>query len=69
MQHSVKQIAKMYHSNSEKREDKKRFQYLDFINFAKTNIRKYSLVENGEDFLVSTWYSGDLINDYIKTIK
>ena len=69
MQHSVKEIAKRYHSISEKREDKKRFQYLDFLEFAKNNTKKYSLIENGEDFLVSTWYSNDLIDDYIKTIK
>jgi hypothetical protein len=68
MQHSIKFIAEQYSEISEKRQDKKRFISQDFINFAKDNKEKYSLIESGEDLLVSTWYSDDLINDYRKTL-
>jgi hypothetical protein len=68
MQHSVKGIGKMYSELSEKRKDKKLFKFDDFVSFAKENKKKYSLIEHGEDLLVSTWYSGDLINDYQKTL-
>jgi len=69
MQHSVTEIGNRYSEISEKRKDKKLFKKDDFIQFAKDNKEKYSLIENGDDFIVSTWYSGDLIDDYRKTIK
>lgn len=50
------------------RKDKKLFKMEDFVNFAKENARKYSLIEHGDDLLVSTWHSDDLINDYRKTL-
>ncbi len=68
MQHSVKEIAKRYSEISTNRNDKKLFKFDDFINFAKENKKKYSLIENDDDFLVSTWYSNDLIEDYILTL-
>ena len=68
MQHSVKEIAKRYSEISEMRKDKKLFKMEDFVNFAKENARKYSLIEHGDDLLVSTWHSDDLINDYRKTL-
>ena len=68
MQHSVKEIAKRYSEISEMRKDKKLFKMEGFVNFAKENVRKYSLIEHGDDLLVSTWYSDDLINDYRKTL-
>ena len=68
MQHSVKEIGKRYSEISNKRKDKKLFKFEDFINFAKENKRKYSLIENGDDLLVSTWYSNDLIDDYRNTL-
>ena len=68
MQHSVKEIAKRYSEISTKRKDKKLFKFNDFINFAKENKKKYSLIENDDDFLVSTWYSDDLIEDYRRTL-
>lgn len=68
MQHSVKEIAKRYSEISAKRNDKKLFKFDDFINFAKENKKKYSLIENDGDFLVSTWYSDDLIEDYRRTL-
>ena len=68
MQHSVKEIAKRYSEISEMRKDKKLFKMEGFFNFAKENVRKYSLIEHGDDLLVSTWYSDDLINDYRKTL-
>jgi hypothetical protein len=68
MQHSVKEIAKMYSDLSERRKDKKRFIESEFIDFARQNHKKYSIVDNGDDMLVSTWYSNDLIEDYRKTI-
>ena len=66
MQHSVKEIAKKYADISEYRQDKKQFVESDFIQFANENKTKYSLIENGDDLLVSTWYSDNLINDYKK---
>ena len=68
MQHSVKEIAKRYSEISEMRKDKKPFKMEGFVNFAKENVRKYSLIENGDDLLVSTWYSDELVNDYRKTL-
>ena len=68
MKHSVKEIGKRYSEISMKRKDKKLFKFDDFINFACENKKKYSLIENGEDLLVSTWYSNDLIEDYRKTL-
>lgn len=69
MQHSVNEIAKSYSEISNKRKDPKRFVEADFIDFAKNNKSKYSLIENGNDLLVSTWHSDSLINDYKQIIK
>jgi hypothetical protein len=68
MQHSVREIAKRYSELSDLRKDKKRFVESNFIQFAKDNQRKYTLIENGDDLMVSTWYSNDLIEDYQKTL-
>lgn len=68
MQHSVKEIANRYSHISDMRMDIKRFDEINFIKFASDNIKKYSLIKNGDDFLVSTWYSDSLIEDYRKTI-
>jgi fermentation-respiration switch protein FrsA (DUF1100 family) len=68
MQHSVKEIAKRYSELSDLRKDKKRFVESNFIQFAKDNQRKYTLIENGDDLMVSTWHSNDLIEDYRKTL-
>jgi len=68
MQHSVKEIGKRYSELSEMRKDKKRFDDSNFIQFAKDNKNKYSIIENGDDLLVSTWYSDELIEDYRKTL-
>ena len=69
MQHSVKDIAKRYSEISKKRNDKNLFDYVSFIKFASENKEKYSLIDNGDDILVSTWYSNDLIGDYRKKIN
>lgn len=68
MQHSVKEIGKRYSELSSKRNDKKLFKFDEFVDFAKENKKKYSLIEHGDDFLVSTWYSDDLIEGYIRTL-
>jgi len=68
MEHSVKEIGKRYSEISMMRKDKKLFKFDDFINFAQESKNKYSLIENGDDILVSTWYSNDLIEDYRKTL-
>ncbi len=68
MQHSIKEIAERYSELSDLREDAQRFKKEDFIQFAKDNKKKYSLVDNGDDMLVSTWYSGDLIEAYRNTL-
>jgi hypothetical protein len=64
----VKYIGKSHQELSDLRKDKKRFNASDFFEFAKKQKGKYSLVENGDDLLVSTWFSNDLIEDYKKTI-
>ena len=69
MQHSVLCISKKYEEISNMRRDRYRFNANNFFQFAKMNFKKYHLIENGTDLLVSTWYSNDLIADYIKTIK
>jgi hypothetical protein len=68
MNHPIKEIAKRYSELSDLRKDKKRFVGSDFIQFAKDNKNKYSLIEDGDDLLVSTWHSNDLIEDYQKTL-
>ena len=68
MQHSVKEIGKRYSDLSDRRKDKKRFVESAFIQFANDNKKKYSLIENGDDLLVSTWYSDELIEDYRKIL-
>jgi hypothetical protein len=50
------------------RKDKNPFNKEDFYQFAKSNMKKYSIIENGDDLLVSTWYSGSLIYAYQETI-
>jgi hypothetical protein len=69
MQHSVKEIGKRYQAISDKREDKLRFNAQNFYIFALSNQKKYSIVPNGQDLLVSTWHSDDLIENYKKTLK
>lgn len=69
MQHSVKQIAKMYSNLSNLREEKKKFDADDFIRFAKKYAKKYQIVEVDDDFLISTWNSDRLIDDYKRTIR
>lgn len=68
MQHSIKRIGDDYEEYSERRKDKKRFNSEGFFNFAKENKNKYGIIENGDDLLVSTWHSNDLIADYQKTL-
>ena len=68
MQHSIKEIAIRYSSISDKRKDKKRFDKDGFIKFVKDNMEKYSILVENDNLLVSTWYSGDLIDDYKKTL-
>jgi len=68
MDHPIKEIAKRYSELSDLRKDKKRFVGSDFIQFAKDNKNKYYLIEDGDDLLVSTWHSNDLIEDYQKTL-
>lgn len=68
MQHSVLSIAKNHSELSDLRKDVNRFKADEFFEFAKTNKEKYHIIENGNDLLVSTWYSTDLINDYRTSI-
>lgn len=69
MQHSVKNIGDNREQLSIMRKDKKQFNANDFFMFARDNKKKYSVIENGDDLLVSTWYSDALINDYISTLS
>lgn len=68
MQHSINDIAKRYAELSDKRKDKKRFTEQGFIKYASENKTKYHLIIHGDDLLVSTWHSNDLIEDYRKTL-
>lgn len=68
MQHSVLYIAEKYEEISSLRGDVYPFVAEDFINFAKSNRDKYSLIDISDDMLVSTWHSADLISDYKKSL-
>lgn len=68
MQHSINHIATTHSEISDMRKDNKRFKKDGFIQFAREHKEKYHLIDNGDDMLVSTWYSNDLINDYRKTL-
>jgi len=67
MQHSIQNIGERYEEFSRMRKEKTPFNSNDFFNFAKENKKKYSIIESGDDLLVSTWHSDALINDYKKT--
>ena len=67
MQHSVKNIGDNYEKLSIMRKDKNQFKANDFFQFANNNKEKYSIIENGDDLLISTWYSDSLIRDYQST--
>jgi len=69
MQHSIIFVGKNYEEISIMRKDKNQFNAVDFFNFAKENKEKYSIIENGDDLLVSTWYSNELIAAYRSTLK
>ena len=69
MQHSIKFVGKNYEEISIMRKDKNQFNAVDFFNFAKENKEKYSIIENGDDLLVSTRYSNELIAAYRSTLK
>ena len=69
MQHSIKYIGKTHEEISIMRKDKNQFNSVDFFNFAKENKEKYSIIENGDDLIVSTWYSNELIDAYRSTLK
>lgn len=69
MQHSIIFVGKNYEEISIMRKDKNQFNAVDFFNFAKENKDKYSIIENGDDLLVSTWYSNELIAAYRSTLK
>jgi hypothetical protein len=68
MQHSIKYIGENYSNLSNLRKDEKRFNKDSFFDYASNNKDKYHLIDNGDDLLVSTWYSDDLIRDYKNTL-
>lgn len=65
MQHSIKEIGNTYEILYLKRKEEHTFISKQFFEFAQTNRKKYSLVDNGDDLLVSSWYSDHLIDDYL----
>lgn len=69
MQHSVKQIGGNYERFSILRKEKPQFNKENFFEFAKSNMKRYNIIESGDDLLVSTWYSDSLINDYLNLTK
>lgn len=66
MQRSVKNIGQRYQELSELRKENPIFESDKFFEFAKQNVNKYSIIENEDDLLVSTWYSDNLIEDFQK---
>lgn len=68
MQHLIKTIANNYANISELRKDKKRFTRDGFINFAKDNMVKFNIFEEGGELYVTTFFSDDLVEAYKKTI-
>jgi len=69
MQHSIKQIGSNYEEFSILRKEKPQFNKEHFFEFAKSNMKTYNIIENGDDLLVSTWYSDSLMNDYLHLTK
>lgn len=69
MQHSVKYIGEQMGKLSLLRKESFTFNKEDFFKFAEKNEIKYSLINKGDDFLVSTWHSDRLIKDYEATLK
>ena len=69
MQHSINFIGERYSELSSKRGDKNLFIKEDFIIFAQANRGRYHLIDDGDDLLVSSFYSNDLINSYREYIK
>lgn len=69
MQHSVKEIGNRLSEMSALRQEKELFKADDFFNYAKNNSSKYQLIENGDDYLVSTWNVDELKSDFLNTTK
>jgi hypothetical protein len=69
MQHSIKYIGKNYEEISIMRKDKNQFNAVDFFKFTKENKEKYSIIENGDDLIVGSWYCSDLLDAYRSTLK
>ena len=69
MEHSVKDIGQRYQELSQQRKENPIFESEKFFEFAKQNSNKYSNIEDGEDLLVSTWYSDKLIEDFKNILK
>lgn len=70
MQHSINFIGKNREEISRLRKNEKIFLAKDFFELAKKHKEKYSLIEIGEDFFVSSWHVDNLINDFqIETFK
>lgn len=64
MQHSILNIGRQYEQISLLRKDPKPFAAQDFFEFSQNNQTKYSIIRNGADLFVSTWFCDALINDY-----
>lgn len=65
MQHSVKLIASNYQSIYEARKNGDVFDFDGFLRFAEKNADKYKIIKTDNDLFVSTWYSDNLIKDYL----
>ena len=69
MHHDIKKIGNSRQEFSNLRKDEKRFSADDFYQFALANKQKYNLHEVNGVLEVSTFYSDNLIKDYIQTIE
>ncbi len=66
---SIKEVGEKLEQLSNMRKENPAFNAKDFLEFAKAHKDKYSLIESGEDLLVSTWYYDDLVRDYEASIQ
>lgn len=70
MLHSVKQIGRNNEKFSRLRKEEKLFLELEFIRFAKNNMKKFHIsVEEDSLLYVSTWHSDELVKAFKETLK
>lgn len=68
MVHSVTEIGQTQARIYNRTHRLKTFDEKAFLEFAAVNVEKYNLIQDGNDLLVTTWHSDELVKDYLKTL-